>query len=52
MSTRPVFYKPVFGNDNFGVRTDVVDIAAFVSPLMKLEDAAVVDQIKKRAEQM
>ncbi len=52
MSSRPVFYKPVFGNDNFSLRTDVVDIAAFVSPMMKLEDAAVVEQLKKRAEQI
>lgn len=50
MSARPVFYKPVFGNDNFSMKADLVDISAFTNPAMKLEDAAVVQQIKKLAE--
>lgn len=49
---RPVFYKPVFGNDNFmgqGI-TDVVDIAAFTAPVTQKTDAALVASAKKLSE--
>ena len=40
----PKFYKPVFGNDNFlnanAMNRDIVDIAAFASPAMALDDVA------------
>jgi|GEM_PF-4745317 len=48
MSSQPVFYKPVFGNDNF---TDVVDIAAFIAPVTKRADAA-VQPAKKLSEKI
>lgn len=47
MSSQPVFYKPVFGNDNF---SDVVDIAAFTAPIAKRKDVAASQPAKKISE--
>lgn len=49
MSQQPVFYKPVFGNDNF---SDVVDIAAFTAPISKRADVAATAPIKKISEKI
>lgn len=47
MASQPVFYKPVFGNDNF---SDVVDIAAFTAPVSKRKDVAAPAPIQKVSE--
>lgn len=35
MSKTPMFYQPLFGNDNF-YAPDVVDIAAFTAPVAEI----------------
>lgn len=38
---RPMFYQPVFGNDNSVVSFDAVDVAAFAAPALRRKDAAI-----------
>lgn len=40
----PVFYKPVFGNDNI---SGAIDIAAFSAPVAQMRDAAAPAPVKK-----
>lgn len=39
-SSRPMFYNPVFGNDNGYTRSDIVDVAAFAAPSLAMHDVA------------
>jgi hypothetical protein len=46
---RPVFYKPVFGNDNGYANFDSVDVAAFTAPFSKPQkDADIIEQLRKK----
>lgn len=38
---RPMFYQPVFGNDNGYASFDAVDVAAFTAPALRRKDAAI-----------
>lgn len=42
-TARPVFYKPVFGNDNMMPVHDAIDLAAFSAPALRRRDVAAHD---------
>lgn len=44
--SKPMFYQPNFGNDNF-YGNDIVDIAAFTMPASNRKDPAASTPVKK-----
>ena len=38
--TQPIFYQPVFGNDNGMAQPNMVDVAVFSVPSLRLDDVA------------
>jgi len=42
---RPMFYQPVFGNDNGFMSHDSVDVAAFSAPALRHKDVALAEVI-------
>jgi|GEM_PF-3468211 len=43
--SRPMFYQPVFGNDNGFMSHDSVDVGSFSAPALRHKDVALAEVV-------